>query len=110
MSTWAQTHTDALGEMHMKKYHDVARDVLKIYRELQSADRPLAAKELSAAIYLSKNQVEHRLDHLIVNGNVRRREDGPDGRVSYYEAMDRVHYCNGTYWEPKPLREVNNGD
>lgn len=110
MSTWSTLHTDPIDQINRRKYHEIGREVLDIYRELQQADRPLAAKELSASIYLSKRQVNRRLDHLIINGNVRRREDGPNHRISYFEPIDTVHYCNGVCWEAKPVRGVNDGD
>lgn len=103
MSTFARVRTDNLEKINRERYHERAREVKAIYDELCSADRPLSAKELMATVYLSKKAIYRRLDDLIVNGDVRRREDGPDGRVSYYEPIDRVHYCDGDYWHTRPV-------
>lgn len=111
MSTFARVRTDSLERINRERYHERAREVKRIYDELCAANRPLSVKELMAGAYLSKKCLHRRLDDLIVNGDVRRREDGPDSRVSYYEPIDSVHHCNGEWWEPKPVRlEGNNGN
>lgn len=72
---------------------------------LEQADRPLPSKEIAfRSIMLSQPSVVNRLNTLISDGRVRVREDGPDGRVTYYEATSEVHAHCDEYWLPKPLR------
>lgn len=81
-----------------------AEDCDEIVSVLKNASRPLRRRDIEFVTMLSTGATRRRLDNLIEDGRVRVREDGPDGRVTYYEPTDKAHACNGDCWLPKPVR------
>lgn len=75
-----------------------AESCQEIVDRLSAEPIPTTADTLEMVTMRGHNAVLIRLNELIDAGTVRRREDGPDGRVTYYEPGDRWHVSWGGGW------------
>lgn len=61
-----------------------ADDVLEV---LEQADRPLSRSDIQQLAHRSEDETHRRLNRLVSEGAVKKRRDGPDGRIVYYQPV-----------------------
>lgn len=59
-----------------------------VWQALKDADRPLSTADLQQITHHQQGGVRSRIGHLLDDGKIEKRTDGPDGRIVYYQPKE----------------------